>query len=89
MCMHIIRFSHFFRLRIPKTLPFLFLPNATLNPDFQTCTAFGEESMPRKQVLIRATHKRQLYTQITLQLICALQIPHFTLGHRPYIQHTR
>jgi hypothetical protein len=27
-------------------LPFLFLPNANLNPDFQTCIAFGEVSKP-------------------------------------------
>ena len=31
----IIRFTQFFQLRIPKTLPFLFLPNANLNPDFE------------------------------------------------------
>ena len=40
VCMH-NRLTQFFQLRIPKTIPFLFLWNANLKPDFQKCIAFG------------------------------------------------
>jgi len=39
--MHIIRFTQFFQLRIPKTALFLFLTNANLHIHFQKCFAFG------------------------------------------------
>jgi len=53
LCMHFIRFTHFFNwLRIPKTLPSLFLPNANLNPDFQMYIASGEVSKPRSRAQI-------------------------------------
>ena len=42
--MHIIRFTQFFQLTNPKTLPFLFLPDANLNPDFQKRIAIIELS---------------------------------------------
>ena len=41
------RFTQFYRLRIKKSLPFLFLPNVNLNPDFQKCITFVEVSKPR------------------------------------------
>ena len=39
-CTSLDLLSFFNWLRIPKTLPFLFLPHANLNPDFQKCLAF-------------------------------------------------
>ena len=38
--MHVTRLTQFFQLRIPiaKTLPFLFLQNANLTPDFQSAS---------------------------------------------------
>jgi hypothetical protein len=41
LCMHILRFTQSFQLRIPKTLPFLLLPNVNLNPDFQERITLG------------------------------------------------
>jgi len=49
----------------------LFLPNANLNPGFQTCIASAGVFTSRPRVLVRAPYKRQflplLQTQITLQ----------------------
>jgi len=41
-------------------LPFLFLPDANLNPDFRKCTAFGEVSTLFPHVLVRAMHRQHV-----------------------------
>ena len=60
--MHIIRITQFFFhwLRIPKTLPYLFLPNANLNHDFQKRIAFGEVPKPQPRAEERATHRQHM-----------------------------
>jgi hypothetical protein len=49
--MHIIRFTQFFQLTNPKTLPFLFLPDANLNPDFQKPMAIAELPKQRRRFM--------------------------------------
>jgi NAD-dependent dihydropyrimidine dehydrogenase PreA subunit len=61
-------------------LPFLFLPNANLNRDFQNCTAFGEVSKVHPRVLVKATHR-----QHTFVFAMRMNTHHFALGHRSYI----
>ena len=75
--MRIIRFTHFFNwLRIPKTLPFLFLPNANLNLSSKT-SLFWEKSPSLANVY--------LYEQRTDHThICNVN----TLHHRAYITAT-
>jgi hypothetical protein len=51
LCMHIIKFTQLFQMtKNSKTLPFLLLPDANLNPDFQKHIAVGERSKQRPRV---------------------------------------
>jgi hypothetical protein len=49
-------------LWIPKTLPFLLLPNANLNPDIQQRIAFAYVRKPRPRFLVWTTHRPQTTT---------------------------
>ena len=45
------------KVKIPKPLPCLFLPNANLKPNLQECIPYGEVSQPRPQGMSKAKHR--------------------------------
>ena len=79
--MRIIRFTQLFKWRrIQKTLPFLFLPNANLNSDFQNCIAFGEVSKARHETW------QQQHTYYVSS--CSANKPHFDQKRVSYVTRT-
>jgi hypothetical protein len=80
LCMHIIRFTQCFQLITDsKPSPFLFLPNANLNTDFQKCIVLLV-SQRRPRVLVRATH--WLHTSVHRSCMTRYTTPWYRVGNK-------